>query len=84
MCQRYLQKRGLLEQSSELWLSEWLDAAEWIDTVDYWPRLPSVQSCSSPAYSATLLSAVRALWYISCCQHFHNGSCKKLVLDFHI
>ncbi|XP_071532518.1 protein SERAC1-like isoform X2 [Panulirus ornatus] len=74
MCQRYLQKRGLLEEASELWLEEWLESAEWIDTVDFWTRFPAVQMFSSPTYAATLYAGVRALWYISCSSNFYKGS----------
>ncbi|XP_042217177.1 protein SERAC1-like isoform X2 [Homarus americanus] len=72
MCQHYLQCRGLLKNSSEHWLQDWVNEADWIDTVDFWTRLPSLETFHSPTYSATLFAGVRALWYMSYSADFNK------------
>ncbi|XP_053636800.2 protein SERAC1 isoform X1 [Cherax quadricarinatus] len=79
ICQQYLQYRGLLEGSSELWIKDWLNETDWIDSVDFWTRLPPLQILSSPTYFATLYAGVRALWYISCSSDFNK---KNSFLDY--
>lgn len=73
LCHVYLSNMGILEVSTEIILEKWVEDSEWIDSTDHWAPLPSLQHQDPPSYTSTLLSAVTALWYVSCI----NERCSK-------